>query len=261
MPRGKKSKSRSRRNDYRERFALQLQMPDQKVSTPKVMISGYDRFIVAAQTAVNAASILRIPANYMDFPTSVSGTWTSQAGAGQELRPVGFERFAGMYNHYHVLGSFIHVTAINSGNNAGGQQSHNIIACTRSDSTGQFSASSSVIDIEQAFATKTARWGGVSPGSSKGSFIKMGYNPHKQFGVVDTLDNSNLRVATSSNLGTSPNERTFYEVALKGLLDTLADGHPEAIVDIKVSYILQYSEPQTDDTPVTSNQPTILTVL
>jgi hypothetical protein len=242
---------------YRERFPLQIQMPNQKPPTCKVMVTSFDRFSVGARTDANGCSILRIPANYMAQAAQVTGSWVAQSGADY-LKPVGFERYVDMYRHYHVLGSWIEVTAVNGSNIGASSQFHNFLALARTDTTGQFSTSTPAISLEQAYGVKTARWGGVSAGSSKGASLKMGYNPHKQFGVKDTTDNANLRTATSADLSAGPNEKTFFEVALKGLLDITSEGHPDAIVDVKVKYILQYSEPIADAEPENSNQPTIL---
>ena len=260
MPSGRsKQNARNKRkaNQYRNRFPLQLQMPNQKPANVKVMISSFDRFFVGARTDVNGCSILRIPANYLGQATQVTGSWAAQSGSDY-LKPVGFERYVDMYRHYHVLGSYIEVTTVNGTVVAASAQPHNFCALARCDSAGQFTVSTPAISIEQAYGVKTARWGGVSAGSSKGARVKMGYNPHKQFGVKDTIDNDNLRTSTSSDLSTQPQERTFYEIALKGLLDLTTDGHPDAIVDVKVKYILHYSEPISDANPENSNQPTIL---
>lgn len=259
MPsRAKQSKrSKAKRSLYRNRFPMQLQMANQKPPTVKVMIEAFDRYFVDGRDQVNGCSILRIPANFMQKAEIVTGGWTDQSGV--DLAPVGYERYVDMYRHYHVLGSYIEVTAVNgTATGPTGHQFHNFIALARTDTPGQFTVSTSAIAMEKAYGVKTARWGGVSAGASKGGAVKMGYNPHKQFGVKDTIDNPNLRVPTSLDLSTLPNERAFFEIALKGLLDNVTEGHPDCVVDVKVKYILQYTEPIADSDTSLSNQPTIL---
>ncbi len=233
---------------YRKRFASKLQIADMKPPVATVKFEGQKRFVFShdAISGANRKSVLRIPANFM----GIEGVEAGQIAADDNVNMIdSTTNFYNKYNHYHVLGSWIKVTAKPKGADADGQF-HNFLALTRVDQGNRYAGAVSNHELETDYAVKTAFCGGDNTGAYKDARLTLSYNPKQQFGVKDTMDANQLRCQTVFNSG--PNDQTFYNVILAGLLDTDLDTHSSMIVDVKVGYIVKMSEPRIE------NDPTIL---
>ena len=96
--------------------------------------------------------------------------------------------------------------------------------------------------------------GGHSPYSGRGATKRLQgtiyYSPRKQLGVKDTQDVDSLELAPLNSQG---NEQTFGVIDVQQAYDTgyaqagglTADTHNDFYLDVKMTYILQCSEPNT----------------
>lgn len=229
---------------YRGRFVRKLEMANAKPSTAVVRFEGTKRFIYNANpnSVINGKSIMRIPANSIGDEVFETGLITAD-GSTQLVQTT--TNFFAKYNHYHVLGSHLSVTARPESTVDG--QNTNICAIARADRPNMFALSTTAHDIERAFGVKS-KWTKIAGGgSSESARLHMGYLPSKTFGVKDTSDANQLRVA--SVYGSTPNDNTYYNVILMGALDSDPKTHSTYIIDVKVMYTVKFSEAKEENAP------------
>ncbi len=238
-------KMRKRQPKYRGRFIRKLEMANMKPSTAIVRFEGTKRFIFNANpnSVANTKSIMRIPANSIGNEVFETGLIVSDSTT--DLVQTTGNYFA-KYNHYHVLGSHLSVTARPESTVDG--QNTNIACIARADRPNMFATSTTAHDIERAFGLKSAWTKIAGGGSSESARLHLGYLPSKTFGVKDVSDANQLRVA--SIYGSVPNDNTFYNVILMGALDSDTKTHSTYIVDVKVMYTVKFSEAKEENAPV-----------
>lgn len=232
---------------YRKRFASKLQIADLKPPSAVVKFEGQKRFIFNHQTGANGKSVLRIPANFMGVEGIEAGSITRDDSINLIDNVA---NFYSKYNHYVVLGSWIKVTAKPASGQADGQF-HNFLSLARVDQGNVYSSSVTNHKLETDYSVTNAYCGGDNTGAYKDARLTMSYSPKKQFGVKDPTDNNALRCQTIFNSG--PNDNTFYNVIMAGLLDSQLNSHSTMIVDVKVGYIVKMTEPKAENAPVVNN--------
>lgn len=163
----------------------------------------------------------------------------------------GYEDWKERFQHFTVLGSRMMATC------------QTIVGTSASD-TGTFymnlagatnviTPSSQAYEIMKNPYTKRARLfpavttAGGATANVPGARLQMGYSTKKFEGVVDVMDNQNLRGSFTNSYGTGgpPSENSYWTV---GYVPTMpfsatSGAHAPALITIKIEYIVKLTEP------------------
>lgn len=249
-PRGRRRRITRRISPYRNSAARPLQIADLRPAKQLVRFEGKQRFIVSpAITTANTKSVLTVPASFMGDPIVTSGTWT-QDNSGTMITPFSYALYFGMYEHYTVLGSNVSVVIRPLGATEVDQvQEQNFCFVTRQPDSIGYSSATTVDVLENERGNKSVVWKGQNQSNSpvaRSAFVRQGYKPRQEHGIKDPTDYSPLRNTTVWN-NHGP-ETTYWQIVVCGMLDSLFKSHPECIVELKVTYYCQFTEPNKENT-------------
>ena len=171
----------------------------------------------------------------------------------------GYDDWKERFQHFTVLGSRISATC-------------QTIVGTSANDTGTFyinlagaqgliTASKQAFEIMKLPYTKRARLfpavttAGGATANVPGARLQMGYSTKQFEGVVDVMDNQNLRGSFTNSYGTGspPAENTYWTI---GYVPTMpynasSGAHAPALITIKLEYIVKLTEP-TDSNQVSA---------
>ena len=195
---------------------------------------------------------------------NMPNTWEAQNasayGPGQTMiQAEGYENWKDRFQHFTVLGSRLQATCqtlVGSSASETGTFYLNLAGAT-----GNIVPSSQAHEIMELPYTKRARLFPAvnqAPGASAnvpGARLAINYSTKKFEGVVDVMDNQNLRGSFTNNYGagSAPSETSFYTIGyVPTMTYTATSGaHAPALITVKVEYIVKLTEP-TDTNQVSA---------
>lgn len=246
----KKKSWKKRRSAYRRDMAMPLQIANQRPASRLVKFEGLKRFAVqnAGLGAPQKKSIAYWPASYMGNHTVTQGTWTDD-NLGDIIDPTSYNFWFDQYKYYKVVSAHIDVVVRPLGTPTEDDfQRQCITIVARVPDAGTFSAVTGLQTMDEARGSKKRAWV-YNPGSvSRPCYNSIGYKAKTEHNVKDIKDASNLRSVTTYN--SAAGENTFFEVVLGGALDNLAYSHPDAMVEVKLSYYCLFDEPTIQNIPL-----------
>lgn len=179
---------------------------------------------IALNPSSGSMTAHRFRANGMHDPNAETG--------GHQ--PLGFDQYMALYDHFTVIGSRITVVA-SVATVSTGITIPSIIGINKNDDTNIIESTPQALT-----ETPSSVWDILSTGegSHTNSTLSMTYSAVKDQGVVNPLDNPELKGTASSD----PTEQTYFHVFYQSMNDT--GDMPALSAIVKIDYIAILTEPK-----------------